>query len=264
MKSVLMVSLVSFVAVIVLGTPCFAKIDPETAVGIYLFDDEKADEIEDHSGKGHNGVFVGGNGKWGDGKFGSAIDPREGWVNLGTADDLHPVDEWTVVAWFNVENIPDVANGIAAKWDEYLLRVDRSGEGGNLTVHVKPGGNWSPRGIGGVPETDVWTHAALVWNNNEGGALKVYKDGVMIDQQLRPGKIAAGELNLCIGSENSGRGIFQGFIDEVGIFNVALEEEDIVLIMEKGLQIAVFGGAAVEPQNGLAATWGELKIRADR
>ncbi len=64
---------------------------------------------------------------------------------------------------------------------------------------------------------------------------------------------------LCIGSQTGGW-LFPGLIDEVGIFNVALQEEDIKLIMEEGLEKAL-GGVSVEPRVGLAVTWGELKIR---
>ena len=41
---------------------------------------------------------------------------------------------------------------------------------------------------------------------------------------------------------------------------MALQEEDIKLVMEEGLEKAL-GGISVEPQAGLAVTWGELKIR---
>jgi hypothetical protein len=242
----------------VLGGSSYARIDQVTAVGIYLFDEEKADEAEDLSGKGHTGMFQGGNGKWEDGKFGSAVDPRNGWVRIDSADDLHPVDEWSIVAWFSIENLADVHNVIVTKWDEYLLRVDRSSEGKNVSCFVKPGGNWEPRAKGGVPETETWIHVAVVWSNNENGALRIYRDGVQIAQSIRPGKITGNENPLCIGSRNGGS-VFPGLIDEVGIFNVALEEEDIKSIIENGLEIAVFGKVSVEPHTALAVTWGQMK-----
>ena len=261
MRLILAVMLVSFMAVVILITPCFAKIDPEAAILIYLFEDEKAEEIEDHSERGNNGVMEGGAGKWVEGRFGLAIDARSGWVNVGNNDSLHPIDAWTIVAWFNAEDIAgDITNGIVCKWDEYLLRVDRSGAGNNLAVYVKPENNWEPRAKGGVPETETWIHAALVWDNEDNGALKVYKDGVMIVQQARPGKILAVENPLCIGSQTGGA-IFQGLIDDVGIFSIALEEEDITLIMEEGLEAILDIWLPVEPRFALATTWGKLKLR---
>ncbi|MCD6507140.1 hypothetical protein J7M22_11015 [Candidatus Poribacteria bacterium] len=47
-----------------------------------------------------------------------------------------------------------------------------------------------------------------------------------------------------------------GDLDEIGLFNVALSEDDIKEIMEKGLaQIA-----AVTPTGKLATTWGKMKL----
>ena len=259
MRSILTTFLVSFVAVVILTVPCFAKIDPETAVGIYLFEDVKAREVMDHSGKGHDGIFTGGAGKWEDGKFGSAIDIRSGWVRINNAEALHPIDQWTVVAWFNIENVSD-HHTIVTKWDEYLLRVDTPGEGSRLSAFVKPGGNWEPRASATVPKTDTWIHAALVWDNEQNGSLKIYMDGVQVAQTFRQGKITGNENPLCIGSQTGGW-LFPGLIDDVGIFNAALEEDDIKLIMENGLEKALGGGLSVESQIGLAATWGETKTR---
>ena len=259
MRSILTTFLVSFVSVVTLTVPCFAKIDPETAVGIYLFEDVKAREVMDHSGKEHNGIFVGGAGKWEDGKFGSAINIGSGWVRINSAEALHPIDQWTVVAWFNIENVSD-HHTIVTKWDEYLLRVDTPGEGGNISCFVKPGGNWEPRAKDGAPKTEEWMHAALVWNNEENGALRLYINGVEAAKSFRQGKITGNENPLCIGSQTGGW-LFPGLIDDVGVFNAALEEEDIKLVMENGLEKVLVGGLSVEPQVGLATVWGELKIR---
>ena len=46
-----------------------------------------------------------------------------------------------------------------------------------------------------------------------------------------------------------------GIIDDVALFNVALEEEDIKFLMENGVETA----AAVDPVNKLATTWGRIK-----
>ena len=260
MKLILVLLLMCFVAVNILVAPCLAGIDPETAVGIYLFEEGKGNEVIDGSGKGHDGITVGGNGKREDGKFGSAMNIAEGgWVRIETTDALHPVDAWTIVAWFNIENIAD-HHTIVTKWDEYLLRVDTPGEGSRLSAFVKPGGNWEPRASATVPKTETWIHAALVWDNEENGASKIYMDGAQAGQSFRQGKIAANANPLCIGSQTGGW-LFPGLIDDVGIFNVPLEEDDIKFIMENGLEKTLGGGISVEPQVGLATTWGELKIR---
>ncbi len=47
-------------------------------------------------------------------------------------------------------------------------------------------------------------------------------------------------------------------LDDVGLFNVALEEEDIVEIKEKGLKEAT-GATPVSPLDTLVSTWGKIK-----
>ncbi len=51
---------------------------------------------------------------------------------------------------------------------------------------------------------------------------------------------------------------YNGLIDEFAIFNVALTEDDIKTIMDKGLARAL-GIAAVSPSGKLTATWGSIK-----
>ena len=50
----------------------------------------------------------------------------------------------------------------------------------------------------------------------------------------------------------------QGFIDEVGLFNIALSEDDIKSIMNQGLGRAL-GITAVSSAGKLATTWADLK-----
>ena len=49
---------------------CSAKIDPETAVGVWLFDEGAGKTTKDASGKNHDGTINGA--KWKDGKIGKA------------------------------------------------------------------------------------------------------------------------------------------------------------------------------------------------
>ena len=257
-RSILVTLLVNFAVIAILATPCSAEVDPETAVGIYLFEEGKGNEVTDHSGKEHHGTTVGGGGKREEGVFGDAMNITEGgWVRIENADALHPVDAWTVVAWFNIESITG-HHTIVTKWNEYLLRIDTPGEGSKLSSFVDLGDNWGQRASANVPDNEKWTHAALVWDKEDNGALKVYMDGVKVGQSTRIGKVQNNENPLCIGSQTGGW-LFPGLIDDVGIFNVALGDEDIKAIMENGLE-AVLGGISVDTQVLLATTWGGLKI----
>jgi len=82
--------------------PCqsFARIDPETVAGAWLFDEE-ADVVEDVSGNGNNGI-VNGDPEWDDGKFGGAIsyDGMNDFVDCGAGESLSVgTDNFSLVAW---------------------------------------------------------------------------------------------------------------------------------------------------------------------
>ena len=259
-KLIPIIWLMGFMAIAILANPCFAIIDPETAVGIYLFEEGEGKEVIDHSGKGHNGTIVGGTGKWVDGKFGLATDiAGKRWVQIENADDLTPVDAWTIVVWFKIEEI-SANHVIVSKFNEYILRVGKTDEGGKLLAFVAPSGNWASVSFAGL-EIGKWTHAAMVWDNREKGLLKLYVDGVQVDPKLTQGEIKHSAFLLCIGSDCGRCCTFPGLLDDVGFFNVALEEGDIKRIMERGLERTLFPGEPVEPQTALAVTWAELKIK---
>ena len=73
------------------------------------------------------------------------------------------------------------------------------------------------------------------------------------------GAIFGGEsaLGNIVGVSDSGR-FFDGIIDDVSIFNVALTVDDIQDIMSDGLARAT-GITAVSPSGKLATTWAQIK-----
>ena len=51
------------------------------------------------------------------------------------------------------------------------------------------------------------------------------------------------------------RELFNGYIDEIAIFNVALSEEDINEIIDNGLN----GILAADPKGKMTTTWADIK-----
>jgi len=235
-----------------------AKIDPETAVGVWLMDEGKGKTTADSSGKGHEGEIN--DAEWDVGKFGQALEFKGSqWVEISSTPELQVGDQLTMMAWFFAKDISDWRQ-LIAKSNEYLLRIDPPQEGNRMSAFVQPGGNWEPRASANVPELDTWIHFAATYdskaNNNH---LKVYVNGVESGSSTRPGKIALTTNPVEIGKWGGGN-FFVGIIDEVAIFrNVVLEEKDLKTIMDEGLK-AVLGGEAVSPEAKLAMTWGKIKL----
>ena len=241
--------------------PCIgaAEIDPETAIGVWLFDEGAGKTTKDSSEFGHDGTINGA--KWKDGKIGKGLEfDGAQWVSIDSTPELQLGDELTMMAWFYATDI-STWRQLIAKSNEYLLRIDPPQEGNRMSAFVKPGGSWEPRASAHVPDEKKWIHFAATYDINEKAEqLVVYVNGKKAGVSTRPGKTAVTANPVEIGKWGGGS-YFVGIIDEAAIFNTVLSEDDLTTIVEHGLAKAL-GGLAVEPLNKLTVTWADIK--ADR
>jgi hypothetical protein len=89
-----------------LTTQSYAKIDPKTIVGMWLFDEGKGDTAKDSSGNKNDGKFKG-DLKWVDGKFGKALEfpgVDENFVEVPHDDSL-TLTTFTFAAWVKLPSI---------------------------------------------------------------------------------------------------------------------------------------------------------------
>lgn len=255
------------------GTKCFCKVDPATAIGIWLFDEGTGKTANDSSGRGNHGKIVGA--KFVDGQFGKALyfDGNDNCVEVPNSDSLNPTEKLTIVMWVK----PDQGLNCDGNnnW-RYLIS-----KGGWGSYHLIWESDWGLNEVGwtlkiggadkrlwtstGAPP-EKWTHLGFTYDSKDGS--KVYVNG-----KNEPGKSAQGPANgsitintgvLKIGGGSSvgcpnGNGYFGGIIDDVGMFEDALSEADIALIMDKGLQKVVGGRLSVEHGNKIASTWAKIK-----
>ena len=254
-KPILILGIVCLVAS-TLPQICSAEIDPETAVGVWLFDEGAGKTTKDASGKEHDGTINGA--KWKDGKIGKALEfDGAQWVSIDSTPELQLGEELTMMAWFYATDI-STWRQLIAKSNEYLLRIDPPQEGNRMSAFVKPGGSWEPRASAHVPDEKKWIHFAATYDINEKAEqLVVYVNGKKAGVSTRPGKTAVTGNPVEIGKWGGGS-YFVGIIDEAAIFNTVLSEDDLSIIVEHGLTKAL-GGLDVEPINKLAMTWGAIK-----
>lgn len=238
-----------------------AKLDPETAVGVWLFDEGKGSDVMDSSGKDNHGEITGA--KWKDGKFGDGLEfSGAQWVTIESTPDLQLGDEHTMMAWFYATDITQ-HRMIISKNGEYLLRIDVPGEGNKMSTFVNIGG-WEPRASAGVPERNTWTHIAVTFDSNKNNnQLLLYVNGVEAGASTRAGK-GNGNASPVDIAKWGGGSYFVGIIDEVAIFKSVLVEEDLKLIMDHGLSDALGGIASVDASNKLATTWGTIKRQKEQ
>jgi hypothetical protein len=258
----LLISVVALFVAGILATSSYAKLDPTTCVGAWLFEEGSGKVARDSTKNGNNGTLMGGP-KWVDGKFGKALQfsGADDYVDAGSGSSLNLSSTGTVAFWF-IANEMGRYQGIVSKND--LKDTDRNGytvrsQGNNKIVAeiADASGNildWSTTAI----SIGTWYFIVYEW---DGKMAKFYTNGTLEDSQPQTLNPKSDVYNLFIGCEHETNGnptyYFNGIIDEVAIFNVALAEQDIQSLMDSGLKGS--GVAAVDLSGKLTTTWGEIK-----
>ena len=238
---------VTMIVCIGLAGASHARLDPATIVGAWLFDEGKGKVAEDSSDGQHNGKLEKGP-QWVKGKSGQALEFNGGnYVELeDSAPDLHfgGVAPFTISAWVN----PQAGGTIIGKFNggvigAYILTVTG---GGGVSFHreVAP---WGLNASNKTVPKDEFSHIAATY---DGSKMKVYVNGKL-----------SGEQPVLIGARFQGgkpSNFYTGIIDDLALFNVALDEADIQTLMAPGLLSIL--GLVVEPEDRLAATWARLKV----
>jgi Concanavalin A-like lectin/glucanases superfamily/Putative Ig domain len=199
------------------------------------FDDGMAD---DSSGYGNNGVLVGGASIVADPQRGNvlSLDGSSGYVDLGNAAslDLSSNSQATIAAWVKVA-VTHNHNTILSKgeWNQaYSLLVKGDTTPPNLLWTGNPTSVFSADPV----PLGLWTHVAVTLN----GSLTTFYINGQIDgatNQDRGNPIDQTTNDVCIGREQysgdlpAGRWFFNGEMDDVRIYNVALTESQIQQIM---------------------------------
>ncbi len=243
-----------------------AAIDPESVAGIWLFDEGNGKTIKDSSGNENNGD-IGSAVKWTDGQYGSTalnfpgaaggLDGKN--VVVVPHDESLSLVNWTVTVW--------IKTGFENGWAEFVSKSDPVGNTDfrNYVMQIQNNtGFLRPQFTFGATQwkvatgtTDLrdgeWHHVAGTYDQS---FIRAYVDGKMEGEAAFNLVPDTNELQLVIGSISLVKNFFTGDIDEVGIFNVALSEGDIQMVMKDGLRALA---SAVSPSGGLTTTWGAVK-----
>ena len=241
---------VMFVASL-LTASSYAEIDPQTCVGMWLFDDGGGDVAKDSSGTGNDGALIAGP-EWVNGKFGGALnfDGAGSYVEIVNSESLNG-PSFTLCLWCQPDQLR--VQGLVDKTPAPQWRLFMNSPAGNVEFDGIPGE------IGNIttPVTSVgqWSHIAATYDAGTETS-KIYFDGAFAQEAAGVDMNITSPVNVNIASPEGGR--FDGIMDEVAIFNVALDADDINNIMTNGLGAAT-GITAVDFSGKLATTWASVK-----
>ena len=234
------------------------KIDAESIIGIWLFDKGSGDVALDSSGNGNgnDGEFTG-SPKWVNGKFGKALqlDGSSASVDCGNTAtlDLPTNSPVTMVAWVNS------AIGSTGAWQGVMAkRTANYSYGINFITNNFQVYSSSASGVQGwaynLPKGE-WTHIVGIMSKDP---TQLYVNGELNGGAGKgPGGGALSNASnlFRIGASGTIGEYFNGIIDDVAVFNVALTADDITSIMNKGLGSML----AVSQSGKLATAWGSIK-----
>jgi len=223
-------------------------------VGQWLLNETSGTVAKDTSGNGNDGEIIG-KANWVNGKFGKALELDGTSTGLKVAPGLE-LKNFTAVLWVNSgkdwgKTRTELWCGSQTYGDAVLIRGDDRADWkkGEAMLHWTDGAAWHAIGSGKL-ESKTWYHLAGTFN---GSTLKFYVDGKLVGQ--KDSKIGTGTKDTFIGCHPNPTNYFQGMIDEVAIFDDALEGVEISKIATDGFG----GGTPVFPADKLATKWSKIK-----
>jgi hypothetical protein len=254
------------VPIFVLGIIVSATIEATVPVGklvlYFPFEEGEGVNVNDASKSGNDGKIKGG-AVWSQkGKYGNALEfnAKDSYVLVSTSSSLDIETEVTIMAWVKWLDAGDgwlciMASGQQnGPWESYGMFINRGGkhlyfplnlEGGFLFA----GQNDTP---GGAVVPEVWQH---ICGTYDGETAKIYIDGELIAEHEHGDDLASTGMDLRIGHRLGSNHFFNGLMDEVAIFEKALDKDEIQEAMS-GLVMSV------SPAGKLSTCWGFIKKSA--
>lgn len=247
-----------------------ARINEENVMGVWLFDEGSGDTARDASPNGFDGEIVGP--EWEkDGVFGSCLEfsgiAGDNYVDCGEDDKLDYMGdgEFSIVAWVKVlTNDGDWHNLISKKvgynaTDMGWMAWYDFRDAGAIQLRINDGTTLNDntptapdKTLMGQIQDGEWHH--IGWVITEPGIFIYYFDGENKGEgTFDMTESTENDVTLRIGnSEGNSKGL-HCLMDEVGIFNITLSEEQIGDLMSNGIDLSV------SSEGKLASTWGSIK-----
>ena len=202
-------------------------------VGAYNFEEASGSTVVDASGKGNTGTISGAS-RITQGRFGKALsfDGVDDWVTVNDAPSLDLTTGMTLEAW--VYPTLDMTQWATVILKETpggaLYELHANGDQSQPLISVTVGGRYRVLSGGPWLLANQWTHLAATY---DGTIQRLYVNGTQVAQRLQTGPIQVSSSPLRMGGNSIWGDFFQGRIDEVRVYNRALNATDIQTDMNR-------------------------------
>ena len=168
-----------------------------------------------------------------------SFDGIDDYAEVANSDELAGIAEITVSAWVNPLDL-NSTGVIAAKWSNpegpgraYTFRVDASGA---IAVNIRTENGGDYAAVFNSDELNVgqWAHVAFTYSSPD---LKLFLNGnEMSSTTTSGGDLIQSTTSLRFGNANGLDESYEGFIDDVTIWNVPLSGNEIQSLMNQRIQ----------------------------
>jgi hypothetical protein len=187
-------------------------------VAAYGFNEGAGAILTDRTGN-NNGALSGAT--WVPGRYGSALSFNGigDLVTITESPSLQLTNAFTLEAWVKPATTLSGWQDVIYKGnDNYFLDTSGMSVAGGVTTTS------SSSISGSTIAVNAWTHVAVTY---DGSNLRIYVNGVLSNSAPKTGTIAASSYPLSIGGDRLYAQYFKGTIDEVRIYNRALNQTEI-------------------------------------
>jgi PKD repeat protein len=195
-------------------------------VAAYNFDQGSGTTLTDVSGNGNHGTIA--NATWSAaGKYGGALsfNGTNSWVTINDAASLNLSSGMTLEAWIKPSSLSGWRDVLLKErpgdlsYGLYASDPTASGNPANASISTSAGSP-TAEGSTGLP-LNAWSFLAATYN---GSTLNMYVNGTLVSSTPMSGNILETNGVLRIGGDSVWGEYFQGLIDNVRIYNVALTQ----------------------------------------
>ena len=205
---------------------------PGGLVAAYGFGEGSGGVVADSSGNGNTGTIAGAS--WTSaGRYGSALSFNgvDNWVTIPDSSSLHLAGALTMEAWVKPSTLTGSWRTVLLKERPgdlcYALYANADTQGPSAHVFIN-GAEASARSTSTLP-TNTWTYLAASY---DGTTIRLYVDGTLTLSQTASGPISTSNDPLRIGGNAIWGEWFNGLIDEVRLYNGALNQTEIQTDMQ--------------------------------
>jgi hypothetical protein len=244
--------------------PVIPMTDDPTLVAWWKLDEDPGTTVVDWSGYGHHGRFIVDDVRWVEGIYDGALEFPGGWVEMTDYEGILGTQNRTVAAWIKTTGYGDyISWGVNDDTLKWIGRVQDDASNGTVgALRTECSGGYI---IGSTVLTDnQWHHVTSVLETVGTASIddiKLYVDGrleVISGWQAIDVNTASDGRTVWLGEGHHGR-LFPGQLDDVRIYERALTEDEIKLLMRGDLSLAwdpePRTGQEVDLDNALPLRW---------